>query len=309
MFHAFVVAAASALLVALLPAQNGRPAPSGETEMPEAVMPETAPSAEEMLAKYRPQRGSVKVGGVAEVKLGDDWLWLDRGNGQNFLADIGNRRDPAVLGVAIPPDFADSGTFAVYTYAEEGHVADVEEPDYDALLADMKDAAVEQSKEMKKAGLGGVSLIGWAEPPHYDKAQHKLYWAERLHFDANDGDTLNYNVRVLGRTGHLVVNGVGDIGQLEEVAAHSKTLLEATEFVEGKRYADFDPAYDKVAAYGIGGLIAGKMAMKVGLFAKLAIFLKAFIKPLLVGVAILGAFLVKLFRGKKKDEEQSATPA
>lgn len=302
MCHAIVVAAASALLVALLPAQN-EPTPSGETEAPEV-----AQSAADMLAKYNPQRGTAKVGSVAEVALGDDWLWLDRRNGQSFLADIGNRRDPAVLGVAIPPDFADSGMFAVYSYAEEGHIADDKEPNYTALLADMKEAAVEQSKEMKEAGLGGVSLLGWAEPPHYDKAQHKLYWAERLQFEGNDGETLNYNVRVLGRTGHLVVNGVGDMEQLEQVAAHSKTLLEATEFVAGKRYADFDPAYDKVAAYGIGGLVAGKLALKAGLFAKLLLLLKAFIKPLLVGVVVLGAFLVKVFR-RKKDEQRSPTAA
>src|SRR5436190_1477248 len=86
-------------------------------------------------------------------------------------------------------------------------------PDYDSLLADMKESTAEGSKERKKAGYAGVTLIGWAEPPHYDAAQHKLYWAERLRFEGNDGDTLNYNVRVLGRSGHLVVNGVGDIDQ------------------------------------------------------------------------------------------------
>src|SRR5688572_1830047 len=222
MSHAIATVAASVFFVALLPAQNETdPAPAGETNV----------SVEQMLAKYHPRSGTAKVGNVAEVKLGEDWLWLAGADGQNFLADIGNQRSPEVLGVAIPPDFADGGTFAVYTYDDEGHVHDDEQPDYDALLADMKASAVEQSKEMKKAGLGGVKLLGWAEPPHYDKAQHKLYWAERLRFDHADGDTLNYNVRVLGRTGYLVVRGVGDIAQLEQVAEHNKTLLEATEFV------------------------------------------------------------------------------
>jgi uncharacterized membrane-anchored protein len=303
--NALAAIAAGALFAALLPAQNEPPKPS-----PDGDAPKAARGVEEMLAKYHPQKGAVKVGTKADVKLGDGWLWLDRADGQQFLVSLGNQRSPEVLGVAIPPDFARGGTFAVYTYDDEGHVHDDDVPDYDALLADMKESTVEQSKARKQAGYEAVTLIGWAEPPHYDKEQHKLYWAERLSFEGNDGDTLNYNVRVLGRAGHLVVRGVGDIDQLSEVAAHSKTLLQITEFVEGQRYTDFDPAYDKVAAYGIGGLIAGKIALKIGLLAKLGGLLKLAIKPLIAGVVILGAFLAKLFRGKKKKEEgQSASPA
>ena len=304
MTRAIFVSAAGVVFAALLTAQNDPPQPPAEKK------PADTPSAEVALAKYHPQKGTAKVGGVAEAKLGEGWLWLERGNGQKFLRDRGNLPNPAVLGVAIPPDFADGGMFAVFTYSDEGHVHDDEQPDYDALLVDMREAAVEQSKEMKKAGHGGVRLVGWAEPPHYDKTQHKLYWAERLDFEDSDEDTLNYNVRVLGRTGHLVVNGVGGIEQLQQVAAHSKTLLTVTEFVEGRRYADFDPAYDKVAAYGIGGLIAGKLALKVGLFAKLAVLLKAFIKPILIGLVVIGGVVFKLLRGRRKgEEEQPATPS
>ncbi|MBL8749559.1 MAG: DUF2167 domain-containing protein [Planctomycetes bacterium] len=200
------------------------------------------------LARYAPVEGIAKVGTVAELKLGDGWVFLPAAKGRQFLKDLGNHPDASILGVAIPPDFLESNTFAVYSYAEEGHVADDEAPDYDDLLADMKASAREQSAARKKLGEGGVELVGWAEPPHYDKAQHKLYWAEKLQFEGSDGLTLNYNVRVLGRAGHLVVNGVGGIEQLDLVAKHSKNLLEVTEFVDGQRYENFDPAYDKVAA-------------------------------------------------------------
>ncbi|MEO6594247.1 MAG: DUF2167 domain-containing protein [Planctomycetota bacterium] len=151
-------------------------------------------------------------------------------------------------------------------------------------------------------------MLGWAEPPHYDKAQHKLYWAERLQFESSGGETLNYNVRVLGRRGHLVVNGVGDIDQLPLIAEHSKYLLQGTEFVEGQRYSDFNASTDKLATYGIGGLIAGGLAAKAGLFAKLGLLLKAFIKPILVGIVAIGALLAKLFGGRKKAHEAEAPP-
>lgn len=266
---------------------------------PAAAPQEPAPTAKQSLAKFHPQEGTVAIGTMAEAKLGAGWLWLGGEDGRKFLRQIGNQPGPSTLGVAIPPDFADSEVFAVYSYADDGHVDDDEAPDYDQLLTDMKESAVEQSKERQKAGLGTVALLGWAEPPHYEKAQHKLYWAEKLQFSESDGLVLNYNVRVLGRSGHLVVNGVGGIEQLGLVAQHSKELLQVTEFKDGQRYEQFDANYDKVATYGLGGLIAGGVAAKAGLFAKLAVLLKVAIKPILIGLAVLGGAIAKVFGGRK----------
>lgn len=286
-------------------AQSGDP---GKT--PESAANEPAASTfAERLAQYRPLAGDVKVGSVATAHLGEGWLWLDRPNGLRFLQDLGNQPGSDVLGIALPPDAGDSGVFAVYSYADEGHIADDEAPDYDELLREMKDDAPEESKARREHGLPGFAVLGWAEPPHYDRDQHKLYWAVRLRFDGQDDETLNYNVRVLGRTGHLVVNGVGDVAQLQAVAACSKSLLTATEFVQGKRYEDFNPSMDKIAAYGIGGLIAGKLALKAGLFAKLLLLAKGFIKPLIAGVVILGGLLWKVLGGKKRERPEDRPTA
>jgi uncharacterized membrane-anchored protein len=54
-----------------------------------------------------------------------------------------------------------------------------------------------------------------------------------------------------------------------------------------------------MAEYGLGALIAGGVAAKLGLFAKIGAFLLAFKKVLFIGLAALGGFLFKLF--KKKD--------
>lgn len=293
----FALLVASLLAVPLF-AQNDPTTEPAKAPVDASQHPTNAKSTAAMLAKYSPMTGTVKLGNVAELRLADGWAWLAGSDGRRFLTDLGNRPGQ-VLGVAFPADFGTSGVFAVYTYEEDGHIADDENPDWNELLASMQESTREESAQRKKDGFEGVELLGWAEPPHYDKAQHKMYWAERLKFEGNDGETLNYNTRVLGRTGHLVVNGVGDIGDLALVAAHSKALLQATDFVPGKRYQDFDPAYDKVAAYGIGGLVAGKLALKVGLFAKLALLLKAFLKPILVGVVVLGGLLVKLLRRRQ----------
>jgi uncharacterized membrane-anchored protein len=47
-----------------------------------------------------------------------------------------------------------------------------------------------------------------------------------------------------------------------------------SKFTQGSRYTDYVPSTDKVAAYGIGGLIAGGIAQKLGLFALAVAFLK-----------------------------------
>lgn len=258
----------------------------------------------ESLAAYHPDEGTAKVGSYAEVKLGAGWLWLKSKDAQKFLREMDNPADDSILGIALPPDFADSGMFAVYTYDDEGHVDDSEEPDYAELLAQMQEETKASAAYRREAKLPTVELLGWAEPPHYDKAQRKLYWAKKLQFEGNEGVTLNYNVRVLGRAGTLEINGVGDLEQLKEVAAHCKTLLAVTDFVDGQRYTDFNPSVDKVVAGGIGALIAGKMAVKVGLFAKLLGVLKVAIKPILVGLVLIGGFLVKLFTGRKKPDSQ-----
>ena len=303
------------LVVSPLTSQQDEPNPDRDPRRPTHDEPEPSTDASEsadirqMLERYNPTEGTVRIGTVAEARLAQGWLFLAGDDARRFLTDLGNQPGPQVLGVAMPPDFAESRVFAVYSYADEGYVEDDESPDYDALLAEMQESAKESSMQRKKAGLGGVELRGWAEPPHYDKAQHKLYWAEKLKFEENPGLTLNYNVRVLGRKGHLVVNGVGDIDQLELVANHSKQLLTVTEFLEGQRYDDFDPAYDKVAAYGIGGLIAGKAALKVGLFAKLAVMLKVALKPILVGLVLLAGLAMKVFGRRKQPEEVQATEA
>lgn len=277
------------------PAKTSEPAATPQE--PEA--PRKPRSLFEAFANFQPQKGLVPVGDQARVILADGWIWLSDSHARRFLVQLGNPEDDTVLGIAIPPDFETSNSFAVFSYADEGYVPDDEDPDFDDLLSQMKDRAAEESEARKQAGLPTVKLVGWAEPPHYDKTQHKLYWAERLTFGDSDTDTLNYNVRILGRGGYLVVQGVGDIEHLKTIAEHCKTLLVATEFVEGKRYENFDPSYDKVAAYGIGGLVAGKLALKAGLFAKLLLLLKAFAKPILIGLVAIGAIVVKALGGKR----------
>ena len=154
--------------------------------------------------------------------------------------------------------FDDNGWAVTIQYEEDGYVSDkdAEEIKYDELLESMKKSVREDNGERVKNGYEAIELVGWAVPPYYDKQSRKLHWARELKFgDSNETNTLNYNIRVLGRKGVLVLNFVAGMDQLEEIRTSMDTVMELANFNAGYRYEDFNPKLDKVAAYGIGALV------------------------------------------------------
>jgi uncharacterized membrane-anchored protein len=172
--------------------------------------------------------------------------------------------------------------------------------DYADLLKKMQAEAREGSKARVKEGYPSVELIGWAAPPRYDAAAHKLYWAKELKFGGEDSPTLNYNIRMLGRRGVLVLNAIAAMNQLPEIEQQTPTILTMVNFTEGHRYADFDASTDKVATYGLAALVAGGIATKLGFFKLLIAGLIAAKKFVIIGLIAGGAWLKKLF-GRNKD--------
>lgn len=243
---------------------------------------------------------------VATLHLDSDYRYLDPNETAKLLVAWGNPPDEvrdtqgAVVPTAVDP-FSKSGWAVVLSYQDDGHVddSDARKIDYKALMADMQKATSEGNDERVKAGYGSVELVGWATEPSYDATTHKMYWAKDLAFGKGE-HTLNYDVRVLGREGVLSMNAVASIGQLTQIRSDMKPLIEVAEFNQGYRYAEFNSKTDKLAEYGLGALIAGGVAAKLGLFAKLGALLLAFKKVILVGLVAIGGFISKLF-GKKKD--------
>ena len=80
-----------------------------------------------------------------------------------------------------------------------------------------------------------------------------------------------------------------------------------TNFNPGYRYSDFDPSVDEVAAYGIAALVAGKVASKAGLFAKLGVLLLALKKFWIFIVIAAGALVSRLFKRAKSKEYPAAS--
>jgi len=263
-------------------------------------------SEQDLLGTFDPQYGLVKLPNeVAELDVPENFRYINPADTQRFLEDgWGNPDGSGTLGMLLPTEtelFGPEGWGVVITYQEDGYVSDEDADSIDdsELLASMKEGESSINQERVKLGYAPITLVGWAKPPHYDAATKKLYWAKELSFGNDDENTLNYNVRILGRKGVLVMNAVSGMSQLSRIEASMKQVLAFSEFTAGNRYSDYDSGVDKVAAYGIAALIGGKIAAKVGLLAKLGALLFAFKKVIIVAVVAAGSLLTRIFRRRK----------
>lgn len=240
----------------------------------------------------------------AHFDLDPAFHYLDKADTRRVLEQLwGNPLDDSVLGMIVPrtPALdAPGGWAVVVTYADDGYVSDQDAAkiDYSELLADMQKGTAEDNAARREQGYGTVDLLGWAVPPRYDPGSKKLYWAKELRFDGAQQHTLNYDIRVLGRSGYLSLNAVAGMDQLEQVRQGMQQLLPMTEFDQGARYADHNPSTDKIASYGLAGLIGGGLAAKAGLFAKLGLLLAKGWKLVLLGVFAVGTGIKRVFSRK-----------
>ena len=250
------------------------------------------------------RQGEVELAnGVATLNVPENFYYLSPEDAEKILVQVwgnlpGTGQD--TLGMLLPMEaspFSDDSWGVTIWYEEDGYVSDedAEDLDYDELLSQMKTDTRAVSAERVKQGYEPIELIGWAATPFYDKTSHKLHWAKEVKFGDDPAHTLNYNIRILGRKGVLVLNFIAGMNQKQMIDSNIDTVLAIADFNDGSRYSDFDPSIDEVAAYGIGALVAGKVLAKTGILAAALIFLKKFGVIIFVAIA---AFFRKLF-GKK----------
>ena len=253
-------------------------------------------------------------GGVAKISVPGGLRYLDPKDSETLLWDIwGNPRGEEPLGTLVPAGFdpfSPGSWAAIISYSADGYVqdSDASKIDYDDLLKRMKEGTAELNKQREQRGYPAIQLVGWAAPPRYDAASHKLYWARELKFAGQDANTLNYNIRMLGRRGVLMINVVANMAQFAEVQAATPTILATVNFQEGHRYTDFNSSTDKMATYGVAALVAGGIAAKAGLFKVLLVGLLAAKKFIILAILAIAGFFKKLFKRKKSGVNDLATP-
>jgi len=247
-------------------------------------------------------------GGLAKLGLSEAFRYLPPDDAEFVLTKLwGNPPGRKTLGMIFPSGMNPAGKDTwgiIITYSDDGYIkdADADSINYDKLLKQMQQGAKEVNDERAKKGFPTVELVGWAASPRYDKLAHKMYWAKELKFSDSTANTLNYNIRVLGRAGVLNLNVVASMDALSRIEASAPEIVGLVNFTEGNRYADFNKSTDKVAAYGLAALVAGGIAAKAGFFKVILVALLAAKKFVIIGVIALAAMCKKLFSGKSRTD-------
>lgn len=257
--------------------------------------------------------GAVALGeNLATLNVPAGWRFLPAEQSNFVLTELWGNPPGNSLGMLFPENVGplDSTVWAFdINFEELGYVKDddAEDFDYNEILKKLQKEAEEANSKRVEAGYDPVTIIGWASAPYYDKEKKVLHWAKELQFgtDAALPHTLNYDVRVLGRKGVLSMNAIAGMERVEQVKGQVPAILGSVNFNEGNRYADFDSNVDEVAAWTIGGLVAGKVLAKAGFF---ALVLK-FIKPILLLLGAGGMAVWRWFTGRKKEEETAFAEA
>ena len=274
----------------------------------------TSAQLEQLEHNLKYQQGAIKIqGGYATLNVPTNFNFLDANDAKTVLVKFWGNPPSAVddtLGMLIPSDtnpLKDDCWAVTISYSNDGYVKDDDAAkiNYDDLLKKMQAGIQENNKERTQKGYPAMQLVGWATPPHYDAASHKLYWAKELNIEGAGENTLNYEIRVLGRRGVLDLTAIAAMHQLPYIQKQAPQILSMVDFDQGNRYADFDPKVDKVAAYGIAALIAGGIAAKLGFFKLLLVFLVAAKKFIIIACAAIAAWFRKIF-AKRKDTPPSA---
>lgn len=274
---------ASALALAIsMPVASATAAPSPAAE--QAAIAAQQAAADRLTKTMKRQTGTVHiVVANADLNLGDAYYFVGPEDARTILVDVWRNPPGAatgVLGMVFPKgkSFTDNTWSAVITFEDTGYVSDDDAKtiDYNEMLANMKAADEEQAPATRAGGYPAGILQRWAQAPTYDGQKHSLVWARDIKFDGMAQDTLNYDIRLLGRSGVLSMNILADMSQLAEVREAAKTFANVGSFRTGARYADYNASTDKKAEYGIAGLVAAggaaAVAKKVGLLAVLAKF-------------------------------------
>ena len=306
---AFLASAGIFISSAAIAAQSGGDAGARPNTPPAATAPtDEAAQIKAFVDSLTPHSGDISLAQAnATLKVGGDYSFYDEKDARRILEEAwGNPPDASdgVLGLIMPAKstpFDQNAWAATITYLDDGYVtdADAAKIDYDGLLSSMKKDTAASNAQRVKQGYQPVELIGWAEQPSYDPESHKLFWARELKFGDGEAHTLNYDIRVLGRRGVLVIGFIAGMSDLAAIKNSAPDVLAMANFDKGATYAEYERGRDKKAAYGLIGLIAGAaIAQKTGLLAAALLFAKKFIALIIAGFAGLAASVRRFFSKK-----------
>ena len=201
----------------------------------------------------------------------------------------------------------------VVDFIKEGYIKDDDAKDWNAddLLKSVQQGTAEANKNRVARGFPEIEIVGWVEKPNYNAKTHHLLWSmssKQMGAPSNAALGVNYNTFALGREGYFSFNLLTALARIEDEKSIPQTVLANMTYDEGKRYADFNPATDNVAEYGLAALVGVAAAKKLGFFALILAFLAKFANFAILAFAAIGVLVFKVFGSKKLTPETEADP-
>lgn len=287
------VALTIALTTSITLAQSPAAAPPADA----ATIAKEAKAREELLKQLGAQHSGVgQIGNRAEIEIPAGYTFFPPHGTQQLLKMWGNLVGGAEDGLIMHED---EGWSVVFEFEDVGYVKDDEKSELDAdkMLKQMQGVEPALNEARKKAGLPAQHTVGFAMPPTYNEQTHNLEWAIRFTVDGEQGEFLNYHTKLLGRNGVMTATLMVEPSELKAVLPDYQKALSGYKFKGGETYAEYRKG-DKVATYGLIGLVAGGAALaagKAGLFSKIAVFVAKGGKAVIFGVVALLAGISKFF--------------
>ena len=236
------------------------------------------------------------IGNKAKIQVPDGYVFLGKNDTKKLMEMMENI--PGENEYVFAPN--DLSWFAVFEFSPVGYVKDNETLDAQSLLDTVTRGTEQGNVERRKRGWSTMTILGWRFQPRYDRRNNLLEWAFLAKEDRSNSQIVNYNTRLLGRTGVMEVVLVADPDVLDTSVSAFKQAIKGYSFVSGERYADYRKG-DRVAEFGLAALIAGgaaAVATKKGFWAAIAGFLAAAWKFVVAAVIGLFAWVVSLFKRK-----------
>jgi uncharacterized membrane-anchored protein len=292
------------LLVFLAPVLHAEEPAGQEADPREALRREFEAALQAMDAARQPGPKDISILGQAVLHLPAGYAFVPNPAAARFVKAMGNPVNESFQGMILPEEPGADWVVSV-SFEKSGYIKDDDAKNWnvDDMLKNLKEGAEEINQARAERGIPGLELLGWAEPPAYDAATHRLVWALTVTSQGAPKDqpsSVNYNTHALGREGYISLNLVTSSDQLAQRKPIAQTLLASLEFNQGERYEDFNAETDPTAAFGLAALVGGAMvAKKFGLFALAGLFFAKFGKIIAVAAAALFGLFGKRWSSKK----------
>ena len=176
--------------------------------------------------------------------------------------------------------------------------------DTNAMIKELNDEQKTLIEDYKAKNINYVTNLSWVMKPELDKQKNMVYYAYKVEWN-NDDVTLESKSLVLGRSGHTEITFVTSYKEnasLKVISKSNKDKASTFKFESKKTYSKYKTG-DKVAAVGIGALLAttlGVKALKPGLLITLGILLKKFWFIILLPFIFIGKLIDSLKTKRKR---------